>query len=294
MKLLLVSLVSLFLSTACVVEKAPFKEGKILGGKEVSAKTLNLGYTTYVEYCIQCHGMDGKGNGPSAKGLLPPPRNLTQGLYKFPWVSYGELPHDEDFARIIRHGLNGSAMLKWDISDERLDAVIQYIKTYAPETWEGKDKTLGTKFELPRDPFGDTYKHIAVEKGRKVYHVTAACTQCHKGYATQAEIQGWAAEYKTTVDTSAADYYQLKAQDGEYNYKILPPDFTYHSLRSITDVPSIVQRLMYGVTGSGMPGWKDVVTDDELWALAYYVQDLRETGKDLSKRNELMDKLKKQ
>lgn len=290
MKLILVSMMALFLSTACVVEKSPFKEGKILGGKEVSAKTLNLGYTTYVEYCIQCHGMDGKGNGPASLGLLPPPRDFTQGLYKFPWINYGELPHDEDFVRIIRHGLKGTAMLPWDISNERLDAVIQFIKSFAPEVWEGKDKTLGTKLELPADPFGDTYRHQAIEKGRKIYHVTAACTQCHRGYATKEEINGWAKELDTTVDIGA-DIHQLKAQDGEYNYKVLPPDFTYHDLRSITDVPSIVQRLMYGVTGSGMPGWKDVVTDEELWALAYYVQDLRETGADNKRRNELMDKV---
>jgi mono/diheme cytochrome c family protein len=290
MKLSLILVSALFLSTACVVEKRPFKEGKILGGKQVSSSTLNLGYTTYVEYCVQCHGMEGKGNGPSAKGTLPPPRDFTQGLYKFPWVQYGELPHDEDFARIIRHGLKGTPMLPWDISDERLDAVIQYIKTFAPQTWEGKDKVLGTKFDLPADPFQDTYKHIAIQKGRKVYHVTAACTQCHRGYATKEEINGWAKEMGTSVDIGA-DLNQLKPQDGEYNYKVLPPDFTYHQLRSITDVPSIVQRLMYGVTGSGMPGWKDVVTDEELWALAYYVQDLRETGADLSLRNKLMDKV---
>lgn len=294
MKLSLILISALFLSTACVVEKQPFREGKILNGKQVSASTLNLGYTTYVEYCIQCHGMSGKGDGPSSKGLLPPPRDFTQGLYKFGWVPYGELPHDEDFARIIRGGLKGTAMLPWDISDERLNAVIQYIKTFAPQTWEGKDKAPGTKFDLPRDPFGDTYEHIAIEKGRKVYHVTAACTQCHRAYATKAEIQGWATELKATVDTSAPDYYQVKPQDGEYNYKVLPPDFTYHPLRSITDVPSIVQRLMYGVTGSGMPGWKDVVQDDELWALAYYVRSLQNTGADLSKRNEMMDKLKGQ
>jgi mono/diheme cytochrome c family protein len=292
MKISFVLIPILMFVIGCNVEKQPFHEGKILAGKEVSAKTLNLGYTTYVEYCIQCHGMDGKGQGPSSKGLLPPPRNLTQGLYKFPWVSYGELPHDEDFARIIRGGLNGSAMLKWDISDERLDAVIQYIKTFAPQTWEGKDKTLGTKLDLPKDPYGEVYKNIAVEKGRKVYHVVAACTQCHRAYATRAEVQEWAKELKADVDTTAADYFQLKAQDGEYNYKILPPDFTYHSLRSITDVPSIVQRLMYGVTGSGMPGWKDVVTDEQLWELAYYVEHLQITGKDLKARNDLMDKIK--
>lgn len=291
MKLILVSMMAaLFLSTGCVVEKSPFKEGKILNGKKVSKSTLTLGYTTYVEYCIQCHGADGKGNGPAAPGLLPPPRDFTQGLYKFPWSNYGELPHDEDLAKIIRHGLSGTAMLPWDISDERLDAVIQYIKTFAPEVWEGEDKVVGEKFELPKDPFGETYRHQAIEKGKKIYHVTAACTQCHRGYATNEEIKSWAKELGTTVDIGS-DINQLKPQDGEYNYKVLPPDFTYHELRYITDVPSIVQRLMYGVTGSGMPGWKDVVADDELWALAYYVRDLQEKKGDYKARNELLDKV---
>ncbi len=290
MKSIVISLSALLLLVACD-GTTKFRESKTFaGGKIVDPATLSLGQTTYLEYCIQCHGVDGKGNGPSAAGLLPPPRNLTQGLYKFPWVAYGELPHDEDFARIIRHGLKGSAMLPWDISDERLDAVIQYIKTFAPQVWEVKDATLGTKLDLPADPFGDTYRHQAIEKGKKVYHITAACTQCHRGYATKEEISEWNKELKGTAEVDE-NFYNLKTQDGEYNYKVLPPDFTYHELRSITDVPTIVQRLMYGVTGSGMPGWKDVVTDEELWALAYYVDSLRNLKNDIPKRKELMQKI---
>jgi mono/diheme cytochrome c family protein len=290
MKKIVISLSALLLLVACD-GTTKFRESKTFaGGKIVDPATLSLGQTTYLEYCVQCHGVDGKGNGPAAPGLLPPPRNLTQGLYKFPWVAYGELPHDEDFARIIRHGLKGSAMLPWDISDERLDAVIQYIKTFAPQVWEVKDATLGTKLDLPVDPFGDTYRHQAIEKGKKVYHITAACTQCHRGYATKEEITEWNKELKGTAEVDE-NFYNLKTQDGEYNYKVLPPDFTYHELRSITDVPTIVQRLMYGVTGSGMPGWKDVVTDEELWALAYYVDSLRNLKNDIPKRKELMQKI---
>jgi mono/diheme cytochrome c family protein len=296
MKLSLISILGLFLLAACdgVIE---FKEGKILGGQKVDAKTLNLGQTTYLEYCIQCHGVDGKGNGPSALGLLPPPRNLTQGLYKFPWTQYGELPHDEDFRRIIRHGLKGSAMLAWDISDERLNAVIQYIKTFAPTVWEGEGKTLGTKFDLPKDPYGPEKKTEAIEKGKRAYHITAACTQCHRGYESKEAISGYNKEInKVALKPAdfAADLYQLKPQDSEYNYKALPPDYTYHELRSITDMESIVQRLMYGVTGSGMPGWKDVVTDEELWALAYYVQSLRELKDNQPARQILIDNLNNQ
>lgn len=289
--------ISLFLLPLFIIgcNRGDFKESKVLAGKTVTAATLNLGQNTYGEYCIQCHGVKGDGKGVSSAGSFPPPRDLTQGLYKFVNVVGGELPHDEDFHRIIRGGLRGTAMLPWDISDERLDAVSQYIKTFAPEVWEGQDKVVGTKFPLPADPFGDTYQHQGIEKGRKVYHVTAACIQCHRGYATKAEISSYNQEINGTpmkAEEFAADLYSVKPQDSEYGYKTIPPDFTYHVTRTTVDLESTVQRLMYGVHGSGMPGWKDVVTDDELWALAYYVQHLQDLK--TPEREALMMKLKNQ
>ncbi len=296
MKKSLLILVPLLALVACDGE--PIKESKtFVGGKTVSAATLNLGRTTYLEYCVQCHGYEGKGDGPSSKGLIPPPRNLTQGLYKFANVPYGEAPHDEDFYRIIRGGLKGSAMLPWDISDERLDAVTQYIKTFAPEFWtDGEGKTLGTKVEITADPFGADKKAEAIAMGKKVYHLTAQCTTCHRGYETKADIVEMSKSTDSPIKLAdlPGDLYLLKNQDGEYNYKVTPPDFTYHELRSITDLESIVQRLAYGVTGSGMPGWKDVVTDDELWAAAYYVQSLIEVKSNPEARKELLNKLDNQ
>lgn len=273
-----------------------FKESKILAGKTVAKATLNLGQNTYGEYCVQCHGVKGDGQGTAAPGMFPPPRDFTKGLYKFANVVGGEIPHDDDFHRIIRHGLRGTAMLPWDISDERLDAVTQYIKTFAPEFWEGKDKVLGTRYELPADPFGDTYRHQGIEKGRKVYHITAACIQCHRGYETKADISAFNAEINGAPmkpEEFAADLYSIKPQDSEFGYKSIPPDFTYHYTRTTVDLESTVQRLMYGVHGSGMPGWKDVVTDEELWALAYYVQSLQEL-RNTPAREALMEKLKNQ
>ncbi len=282
-----------FLISLVACEKTPFKESKTFaGGKMVSAETLNLGYTTYQEYCVQCHGAEGDGNGVSAAGLVPPPRNFKQGLYKFANVPYGELPHDEDFYRIIRKGLNGTAMLPWDISDERLDAVTQYIKTFAPQTWEAPEKTLGTKIEPTADPYGPEKKAQAIERGEKVYHVVAQCTTCHRAYATGDQISGWGRELSAAVSPDETTW-QLKPQDSEYNYKVLPPDFTYHPLRSVNSMNDIYQRLLYGVSGSGMPGWKDVISDEDIWAVTYYVQSLRELKGNTAERNKLLDRVGK-
>lgn len=287
----------LLLTVVACEEAGPFKEGKILGGKQVSKETLNLGYTTYMEYCVQCHGQKGDGNGPAAPGMWPPPRNFTQGIYKFGNVIAGELPHDEDFYRIIRGGLHGTAMLQWDISDKRLDAVTQYIKTFAPEVWLGEDKVPGTKYELPADPFGEARRQEAIEKGKRAYHITASCIQCHRGYETKSDISGYNKEINKVAmkaDEFAPDLYQVKPQDSEFGYKALPPDFTYHPVRVSHSVEDIAVRLMYGVNGSGMPGWKDVVTDEEIWALSYYVHSLKELKDNLGAREALVKKLENQ
>jgi mono/diheme cytochrome c family protein len=286
-----VTLALLLAVVAC--EKLPFKESKTFaGGKVVDANTLNLGYTTYVEYCIQCHGPKGDGNGVSSLGLIPPPRNLTQGLYKFANVPYGELPHDEDFHRIIRKGLNGSAMLPWDISDERLDAVTQYIKTFAPTVWEDGSKVLGTKIEPTPDPYVGKVEE-AIVRGEKVYHIVAQCTTCHRAYATEAQIDGWNREINNAPMAVDETAYQLKPQDSEYNYKVLPPDFTYHELRTVKSSADTYQRLLYGVSGSGMPGWKDVISDDDIWAVTYYVESLRQLKNDPAARKALFERIGK-
>jgi Crp-like helix-turn-helix domain/Cytochrome c len=47
-------------------QKPPARQANTASGKE-----------TFVKYCASCHGEDGKGNGPAAIALKPPPSDLT-------------------------------------------------------------------------------------------------------------------------------------------------------------------------------------------------------------------------
>ena len=171
----------IFVFAGC--SQKPFDGPQKLGGQWVSSKKLNLGWETYNNYCMQCHGMNGDGKGPAAQGMVPHPRDFTQGEFKFGYAPLGDLPSDEDFARIIRHGLNGTPMLPWDISDNRLSAVIQYIKTFSPAWKEGQS---GTAVEFTKDPWKNTSD--AIVQGKKVYHGLAQCYTCHPSYASLEEI----------------------------------------------------------------------------------------------------------
>lgn len=43
----------------------------------VSRPDSGSGKDTFVKYCVSCHGIDGKGDGPVAKALKIPPTDLT-------------------------------------------------------------------------------------------------------------------------------------------------------------------------------------------------------------------------
>ncbi len=291
MRLKIIMILTLMIS--CEESKRKFfKEKTFVGNVKVSAKTLELGRTTYMEYCVQCHGAKGDGNGLSAKGLVPPPRDFTQGLYKFVSTITGELPHDEDLMKTIKMGLNGTAMLPWDIGEKRLYAVTQYIKTFAPEKFEVKGD-LPNKVKLIEDPF-TAQKQFAIERGKQVYHFGAMCQSCHRGYVDLEEYNTLAVKSgESKVENLDEDFYLLKLQESEYQVGAIPPDFTWHSVRSASTVKELAYRLASGIGGSAMPSWKDTLDDSDIWAVAYYVRSLMDLREDFSKRKEFMMKLGK-
>jgi mono/diheme cytochrome c family protein len=279
---------SLIIFISC--SKNKFYEQKVFVGENVvSAQTLNLGYTTYMDYCVSCHGEKGDGQGVSSKGLYPPPRDFRKGIYKFGTVVSGEIPTDHDFANIIRKGLKGTSMLPWDISDERLNAVIQYIKTFAPQTWESKDLVVGKKVELIADPYSAN-KEFAISKGKEVYHITANCQSCHMGYVQKSEYQELYSKLNQSseIPEIPEDFYKIKLQASEYNTNTIPPDFTWHSIRSAETVEELAIRIASGVNGSAMPSWKGVIEDHEIWSVAYYIKSLTEVRGNYNMRREII------
>ena len=328
----------------------PFSEPFWVVGGEIDPDTLNRGMEGYTLYCYACHGWHGDGNGPASYALRPAPRDFRNALFKFAGVAEGDgLPSDEDLIRIIREGLNGTAMLPWDIPDTTLNDIVQYMKTFSRdgEGYRDPDGELAPAFEFSTDPWVGK-EDAAVQAGQNVYHGKAKCWTCHASYISKEEIVASGKLYRQDLtDIPEADVlFEPKLQDSKYTIRVrhpvytrrdgvpcetdadcnaeknqvcdpdyalkmigprifedpegvngrcvhqaryFPPDFSMNTVRSYrpptTDElakgenldrgrKDLYRTLAHGLAGTAMNGWKGVLSDEEIWATAYYVESL--------------------
>ena len=82
---------------------------------------------TYQWYCIQCHGIKGKGDGINAKFLTVPPRNHTK-------APYLETRTDKQLFEAIKFGGlsvgRAPCMPAWGhtLNDDAIHSLVQYIR----------------------------------------------------------------------------------------------------------------------------------------------------------------------
>jgi mono/diheme cytochrome c family protein len=94
---------------------------------EISGQALNhsgdpqKGKTLYEQYCLNCHGAGGKGDGPIGQALIPPAANLTL-LGK---------QSDKAILDTIRNGRPGTAMPSWknDLNQSDLKDLLVFLRT---------------------------------------------------------------------------------------------------------------------------------------------------------------------
>lgn len=92
------------------------------------------GKILYEQYCVTCHGVEGKGDGPAGLVALPMPRDFTVGQFKFDADGDGHTGTDRDLFLVIRDGgaaVGGNPLMApWGhLGDERIRELVAYLRT---------------------------------------------------------------------------------------------------------------------------------------------------------------------
>jgi len=228
----------------------------------VSAQGDTDGAIIYQERCAFCHGDQGDGNGPVAQYLNPRPRDFTGGQFKFRTTGSGELPLRQDVIDIVKSGVRGTAMPRWEgvLSEAEVEAVVDYItETFVP-FWGTYDPPV---IEIPNAP---RVTDSMIEQGEQLYQ----------------ELQCW----KCHGDAGRADGESAPTLTDDSDHPIRPADLTKPwRYKGGSDLVDIYTSLSTGLDGSPMPSFYEAITefvesdlpedeDDARWALAAYVESL--------------------
>jgi cytochrome c oxidase cbb3-type subunit 2 len=213
----------------------PQTEAQVARGKRV-----------YERRCAGCHGVEGDGNGAVATFLDPRPRNFTLGSFKFRTTPSGSLPTDGDLYRTLTRGVRWTAMPTWhELPEKDRLAVITYIKTFSSRWKEERPEPPIVIAEPPKA----TPELLARGKG---LYTQAKCFQCHG-------------------EGGRGDGPSAGELRDDLRFPIRPADFTRGQFKGGSDVRDIYRAMTTGLDGTPMPSYADSMTDDERWAISYYV-----------------------
>ncbi len=217
------------------------------------AANPEAGKKLYERWCTQCHGLEGKGDGPAADFVYPRPRDFTLALYKVRTTPSGQLPTDHDLFKVISVGLPGTSMPAWEkfISEEDRWQLVHHLKTF--------DELGLFKEEAPREQLVVTgapkVDDALIAHGKQVYQ-DKKCGKCHGQYGR-------------------GDGKSAPGMKDDWGQPIRPVNYTkpwiYRGGASLED---IYRTFTTGFNGTPMPSFADTIVEADRWALAAYVKSL--------------------
>jgi cytochrome c oxidase cbb3-type subunit 2 len=211
-----------------------------------SEDLLERGKAVYEQRCIGCHGPKGDGNGVAATFLFPRPRDFTVGVFKFRTTPSGSLPTDGDLFRTVTRGVRWTAMPPWhELPDKDRLAVITYVKTFS-ERWN--EETPEPPLLIGRPP-APTPELLA--RGKELYR-QAKCWECHG-------------------DEGRGDGPSAGELQDAFDLPIRPADFTKGQFKGGSSLIDIFRTMTLGLDGTPMPSYADSMTEEQRWAISYYV-----------------------
>lgn len=222
----------------------------------VRAFPEDRGKVLYDKWCAQCHGYKGDAKGYATDLVFPKPRDFTRGTYKFKSTASGEPPVDADIIRTIRNGNPGTSMPPWKrFSDAEVKALADYLKKFSPDSFE----TKGTPVKVGKPSAG---KEKLIAEGKQMYE-KGKCWECHGKEGRGDGEKGWQEKFKD-----------------DWGDKIYPADQTSPwEYRNGSELNDVFITITAGLDGTPMTSYGDTLSDEQRWALAYFVKSQQQTRK---------------
>jgi len=251
--------------------------GSAVGALAASAETpdVETGRRLFLVYCAECHGERGDGYGMRQDISYARPRSFQSARFKLS-TTENRVPSDQDLFRTIARGMPGSGMPNWShLPEAQIRSLALYVRKLGADALRAdldaevaagrrsaaeadaifRSRTVpGPPIQVPPEPPAD---EASLARGRELYR--EACAACHGENGSPA----------------------FGAVHVDFDGNRLPAT----SLRSAMfkggdEGEQLYVRILEGMDGTAMPGYRDAYSTTDIWHLVHWVQELATRGDD--------------
>jgi mono/diheme cytochrome c family protein len=256
----------------------------------------------YRQECLQCHGVEGGGDGPMSHYLVPKPRDFRNGIFKWTALKDQSRPRREDLVHTLDEGIQGTSMPNYQrLSVAEREGLADYVRLLSMRgeverallaRWREEDELeVGAEdeeLESVRERWERAYEKLVVfdgvvppstseriERGRALFRdpMRGNCASCH---GDDGKGDGFAA-YKLDVKGR-----RLPAYVDAWGEPIAPRNLRDGMFRGGSRPIDVYRRIYAGIPGGPMPAMGETknargelfLSADDIWCLVHYVRHL--------------------
>ena len=228
--------------------------------EEFSHASVDRGRQIYKEYCMQCHGATGRGDGPAASGLDPKPAIHAN-------MQFAKLPQDYLYNVIYYGGRSmgkSPSMPYWGltIGQQGVADVMAYLNV----TFKG----------VPAGP-GTAPSGACVQPRRTVAAPAEVLQTTNPLPAAPETIQSGKALFLKTAQPLACAFCHGEKGDGKgmMGAGLIPPPRNFTCGEMMKGIPDgqLYWIIKNGSRGTGMPPFASL-SDEQVWQLIRYIRSL--------------------
>lgn len=225
---------------------------------ELDLPSLEEARPRYIQQCAACHGVEGRGNGPAADLLVPPPRDFVGSVFRYATSGSDREHIISDLERIITQGVPRSAMPGFGgvLPERQIAGLARYVFDI---------RERGDDLARPDDPVDVGARPpntpALVARG-KVLYTNLACNSCHG-------------------DSGRGDGMNAMALVDFQGRPVRPADFTSGLFKAGQAPEDLCRTVLRGVPGTPMVAYEAILTQDndddtvntlDAWAVVAYIR----------------------
>ncbi len=256
----------------------------------------------YRQECLQCHGVEGGGDGPMSWSLKPRPRDFRNGIFKYTALEAQSRPRRDDLLRTLEEGVPATSMPNFQrLSATEREGLVDYVRLLSIRgeveralvaRWKEEDDLTPAAFSEELGLVWDRWKRAPeklvafdgpvppstperIARGDALFHdpLKANCASCHGA----AGLGDGFASFKIDVHGKREPAY-IDA----WGRPIAPRNLRDGLFRGGSRPIDVYRRIYAGIPGGPMPAMghtKDaqgvsMLSDEDMWCLVHYVRHL--------------------